>query len=54
MKVRNGVRAGQEGAADFAAGGVAMGVQDAGAAMGGFARESELGAGAVELGAPFD
>jgi len=31
-----------------------MSVQDARAAMGGFAREGELGAGAIEFGTPFD
>ena len=54
MEMGKFVRAGQKCAADFASGGVAMGVQDAGAAMRGFAREGELGAGAIELGAPLD
>ena len=48
------MRAGQEGAANFAAGGVTMGVQNAGAAVGSFAGEDELGAGAVEFGTPLD
>jgi len=52
--MRDGVGAGEQGAADFAAGGIAMGVEDARAAVGGFASEGEFGAGAIEFGAPFD
>ena len=54
VEMGNGVRAGEKSAADFAAGGIAVGVEDAGAAVSGFAGEGELGAGAIEFGAPFD
>jgi len=54
MQMRNRVRAGQKCAADFAAGGVAMSVQDAGAAVRGLARKGKFRAGAIEFGAPFD
>jgi hypothetical protein len=54
MKMWNGIGAGEKSAADFAASGVTMGVENAGAAVGGFAGESELCAGAVKFGAPFD
>ena len=43
-----------EGAADFASGGVAMGMQHAIAAVGALAGEGDLGSGAIELGAPID
>ena len=43
-----------ERAADLAAGGVAVGVQNAVAAVRAFARERELGSGAIELRAPLD
>src|SRR5438477_4808829 len=52
--MRNGVRAGEESAADFASGGIAMRVENTGAAVSGFAGESEFGAGAIEFSAPFD
>src|SRR5208283_269947 len=54
VEMRDGVSAGEEGAADLAAGGMAVGVEDAGTAVGGFTGEGELGAGAIEFGAPFD
>src|SRR5208283_2027438 len=54
VEMRDGVGAGEEGAADFAAGGNAVGVEDAGTAVGGFTGEGELGAGAIKFGAPFD
>ena len=41
-------------AADFAAGGIAVGMQHAVAAVRAFAGKGDLGAGAVELGAPLD
>ena len=46
--------AGEKSAADFASGGIAVRVEDAGAAVRGFAREGKFGAGAIEFGAPFD
>ena len=54
MEMRNGVCAGEKRAADFAAGGIAMCVEDAGTAVGGFASKGKLGSGAIEFGAPFD
>ena len=43
-----------EGAGDFAAGGIAVGVEDAVAGVGAFAAEDEFAAFAVEFGAPFE
>ena len=54
VEMRNGMCAGEQGAADFAAGGFAVGVEDAGATVSGFTGESEFGAGAIKFGAPFD
>ena len=54
MEMRNLVRASEKSAADFAAGRVPVGMQDAGAAVRGFPGESEFGAGSIEFGAPFD
>ena len=54
VEMRDGVGAGEKGAADFAAGGIAVGVEDAGTAVSGFAGEGELGAGAIKFGAPID
>src|SRR5258707_8802630 len=54
VKVGNFVSARKKCAADFASGGVAMRVQDARAAVCGFASEGKLGAGTIEFGAPFD
>src|ERR1700732_2946917 len=54
MEMRNRVRTGQEGAADFATSGVSVSVQNARATVRGLSRECELGAGAIEFGAPFD
>ena len=54
MEVRDFVSAGKEGATDFAASRIAMRVEDARAAVRGFTRESEFGAGTIEFGAPLD
>src|SRR4029077_15871611 len=54
MKMRNFVRAGEQSAADFSSSGIAVRVQDAGAAVCCFASEGKFGAGAIEFGAPFD
>ena len=48
------MRAGEQSAADFASSGVAVRVQDAGAAVSGFTSEGKFGAGAIEFGAPLD
>ena len=48
------LRFGVERAQNFASGGVTVGVQNAIAAVGAFAAESELGAFSVEFGAPLD
>src|SRR5215510_15317547 len=52
--MRNGIGAGEQSSADFAAGGVTVRVQNARPTVCGFAREGKLRAGAVEFGAPFD
>ena len=52
--MRKFVRAGEQCAADFAAGGITVRVENTRTAMGGFAGEGKLGAGTVEFGAPFD
>jgi hypothetical protein len=52
--MRQGVSTGQESAADFAAGRVAVRVEDARAAVRGLAREGQLRAGAIKFRAPFD
>jgi hypothetical protein len=54
VEVRNGVRAGEQGTADFAARGIAVSVKDAGTAVSGFAGESELSAGAIKFCTPFE
>src|SRR5579859_1570946 len=54
MKMRNGIGAGKKGAADFAAGGVAVRVKNARTAVRRFAGEGEFCAGPVEFRAPFD
>ena len=52
--MRNGVRACEEGATDFASGGIAMCVENARTAVSRFASKGKLGARAIEFGAPFD
>jgi hypothetical protein len=52
--VRDFVGPGEKGATDFPSRGIAMRVEDARATVRGFTRESEFGASAIELGAPFD
>src|SRR5215470_16260176 len=52
--MRQCMSASKQSAADFAAGGVAMRVENARAAVCGLARESQFGAGAIEFRAPFD
>ena len=54
VEMRDGVGAREEGTADFAAGGIAVSVEDAGTAVSGFASEGELGTCTIEFGAPFD
>ncbi len=54
MKVRNRIGAGQQRAADFAPRRIAMRMQNARAAVRGFASEGELRAGTIEFRAPFD
>ena len=53
-KMRNFVRAGEQSTADFASSGIAVRMQDAGAAVCGFASEGKFGASAIEFGTPFD
>ncbi len=50
----NGMRTCQQRAADFTAGGVAIGVQDARAAVRGLACKGQLGSRAIKFRAPFD
>ena len=54
MEMWNGVRPCQKSAADFAARGIAVRVEYAGTAVRSLTGESQLGAGAIELSAPFD
>ena len=54
MQMRNRVRASEQCPTDFASRGIPVSVKNARAAVCGFAREGELGAGAVELRAPLD
>src|SRR2546423_14878823 len=54
MKMRNFVRASEEGAADFSSRGIAMGMKNARTAVRGFASEGQLGAGPIKFSAPFD
>ncbi len=54
MQVRHAVRACQQGTADFAAGRIAVRVQNARSAVRGLACERQLRARAIELRAPFD
>src|SRR5258708_12688082 len=52
-KMRNFVRAGEQSTADFASSGIAVRMQDAGAAVCGFASEGKFGATAIEFRTPF-
>lgn len=54
MEMRDCVSAGEQRSADFASGGIAMGVENTGAAVCCFAREGEFRSGAIEFRAPFD
>src|SRR5262249_1792343 len=54
VQMRNGIGSGEQGAADFAAGGVAVGVENPRTAVRCFASERKLCSGAVEFCAPFD
>jgi len=54
MEMRDFVGASEKSAADFASGGIAVRMKDAGTAVRSFTRESEFGAGAIELGTPLD
>ena len=54
MQMRDGVGAGEEGAADFASRGIAMRVENARTAVSCLASKGKLGARAIEFSAPFD
>ena len=54
MEMRDGMSAGEKGAADFASRGIAMSVENARAAVSGFTSKRELGARAIKFGAPLD